>query len=134
MVIVFTGFFTQLLADYLLPVLVLPFNVVVLFTIYSLKFRQEHSDLALIYFQPGSPEENFYYHQNRKTRFEKFKYIFPELPVFGEWKISQGFDGDYTHKDDWKYAWDFVITDDSGKEYSKILEMYQQIIIAIIHR
>jgi urea transporter/murein DD-endopeptidase MepM/ murein hydrolase activator NlpD len=119
MVIVFTGFFTQLLADYLLPVLVLPFNVVVLFTIYSLKFRQEHSDLALIYFQPGSPEENFYYHQNRKTRFEKFKYIFPELPVFGEWKISQGFDGDYTHKDDWKYAWDFVIEDEKNNEYSE---------------
>ncbi len=118
MVIVFTGFFSKLLIDYLLPVLVLPFNVVVLFTIYSLKFRQEHSDLTLLYFQPGSPEENFYYHQNRKTRFDKFKYVFPELPVFGEWKISQGFDGEHTHKDEWRFAWDFVIEDDKGNEFN----------------
>ncbi len=118
MVIIFTGFFTTLLNRIPLPVLVLPFNIIVLAIIYSLKFRQEQSDFVLLYFQPGSPEENYYYHQNRKSRFEKFKYVFPELPFFGEWIISQGFEGKFTHKDKWKYAWDFVIKNEKGNEFS----------------
>jgi len=116
-IIIFTVFFEKLLSENMLPVLVLPFNFVVLSTIYSLKFRQENTDLTLLYFNPGSPEENYYYHQNRITRFEGFKYLFPELPFWGEWKVSQGFNGQYTHKNDWKYAWDFVIEGDNKKEY-----------------
>ena len=116
-IIIFTVFFEKVLSENMLPVLVLPFNFVVLSTIYSLKFRQENTDLTLLYFNPGSPEENYYYHQNRITRFEGFKYLFPELPFWGEWKVSQGFNGKHTHKKDWKYAWDFIIDDDNGKEY-----------------
>ncbi len=116
-IIIFTVFFEKLLGENMLPVLVLPFNFVVLSTIYSLKFRQENTDLTLLYFNPGSPEENYYYHQNRITRFEGFKYLFPELPFWGEWKVSQGFNGQYTHKNDWRYAWDFVIEGDNKKEY-----------------
>lgn len=118
MIIIFTGFFAKVLAGYFLPILVLPFNFVVLATLYSLRFRQESSDLVLLYFKPGSPEENYYYHTTQLKRFEKFKKLFPELPVFGEWTVSQGIDGAVTHKEDWKYAWDFVITDDKDKEYS----------------
>ncbi|GJQ63189.1 MAG: hypothetical protein SCALA702_22420 [Melioribacteraceae bacterium] len=118
MIIIFTGFFAKILDQYLLPVLVLPFNMVALSTIYSLKFRQEHTDFVLLYFQPGSPEENYYFHQNRKSRFDKFKAMFPELPFFGEWYITQGFEGSHTHKDDWKYAWDFEIKDEKDKLYS----------------
>ena len=126
-IIIFTLFFEKVLSEDMLPVLVLPFNFVVLSTIYSLKFRQQNSDLTLLYFKPGSPEENYYYHQNRVTRFEGFKHMFPELPFWGEWKVSQGFDGRITHKDDWKYAWDFVITDEKGKEFGntgKLTEDY----------
>jgi len=118
MIVIFTGFFAKFLNYYLLPVLVLPFNVVALSVLYSLKFRQEHSDFVLLYFQPGSPEENYYFHQNRKTRFEKFKSMFPELPFFGEWFITQGFEGKHTHKDDWKYAWDFEIKDEKDSLFS----------------
>ncbi len=118
MVVIFTGFFSQLLSGSSFPLLVLPFNFIVLTTIYSLKFRKDQTDLVLLYFKPGSPEENFYYHQKRKTRFENFKYLFPELPFFGEWKVSQGFNGQHTHKDDWKYAWDFVVVDKNSSQYS----------------
>ncbi len=116
-VIVFTGFFEKLLDSYFLPVLVLPFNFIVLSTIYSLKFRGEQTDFVLLYFKPGSPEENFYYHQNRKSRFEKFKYFFAELPFWGEWKVSQGYNGKYTHKDEWQHALDFVIPTEHGEDY-----------------
>lgn len=118
MIIVFSIFFTKLLIPFYLPVLVLPFNLVVLSVIYSLKFRKEQTDLVLLYFAPGSPEENFYYHNNRKFRFDKFKLLFPELPVFGQWTISQGVNGSLTHKDRFKDAWDFTINDHTNKIYS----------------
>lgn len=115
--IVLTGFFVQFLKGSQLPILVLPFNFITLTTIYSLKFRKEHSDLTLLYFAPGSPEENFYYHRNRVARFKDYKPLYAELPVFGEWFISQGFNGQHTHKEDWKYAWDFVVADDKKEQY-----------------
>jgi len=118
MVVVFSGFFHRIFLDSSLPILVLPFNLIVLTTIYSLKFRQEQSDLVLLYFTPGSPEENFYYHQTKRKRFENFKGVFAELPFFGEWFISQGFDGEITHKDEWKYAWDFAVTDKKNSQFS----------------
>ncbi|MBA4250561.1 MAG: hypothetical protein C0425_04235 [Chlorobiaceae bacterium] len=117
MVVIFTLFFYQLLPSAIL-ILVLPFNFIVLTTLYSLKFRQDQSDLVLLYFSPGSPEENYYYHQNRKSRFDRFKYFFAELPFFGRWLVSQGFNGKHTHKEDWKYAWDFVVVDSDKKEFS----------------
>ncbi len=117
-IIILTGFFVKFMSGFYLPVLVLPFNFVVLATLYSLKFRQEQSDLVLLYFKPGSPEENYYYHKNRQSRFNKFKKVFPELPFFGEWFISQGINGGITHKEDWKDAWDFVIVEDNKSEYS----------------
>jgi urea transporter len=116
-IITFTLFFENILSEKLLPVLVLPFNIVTLSTIYSLKFRQENTDLTLLYFPPGSPEENFYYHSTRLSRFASFKYLFPELPFLGKWTITQAFDGEYTHKEDWKYAWDFEIADENGSFY-----------------
>lgn len=117
MVVIIAGFFQQILTGTNFPMLVLPFNFIVLFTIYSLKFRQEQTDLVLLYFKPGSPEENFYYHVNRKKRFDRFKYFFTELPFFGEWFVSQGFDGEFTHKKDWRYAHDFVIKDNNNSQF-----------------
>jgi urea transporter len=118
MVVIMTGFFIKVFTGTHFPVLVLPFNFIVLSTIYSLKFRKENTELVLLYFNPGSPEENFYHHQRRKSRFERFKFMFAELPFFGEWFVSQGFEGKYTHKDDWKYAWDFTVTDEKDSEHS----------------
>ncbi|HRN27388.1 MAG TPA: urea transporter [Ignavibacteriaceae bacterium] len=118
MVVIFTGVFAKIFSGTLYPILVLPFNFIVLSTIYSLKFRKEQTDLVLLYFKPGSPEENYYYHQKRKVRFENFKFIFPELPFYGEWQVSQAFDGEFTHKGDWKYAWDFVVVDEKNSQFA----------------
>ncbi len=117
-IVVLTGFFGKLLSTQSLPTLVLPFNFAVLTVIYSLKFRREQSDLVLLYFLPGTPEENYYYHHNRLSRFEKFKAVVPELPFYGEWSVSQGHNGAITHKDKWRFAWDFVVVDEKGSECS----------------
>ncbi len=118
MVIVMSGFFLKILAPLNLPILVFPFNIIVLSVVYSLKFRKEHSDFVLLYFKPGSPEENYYYHHKQKARFENFKYIFPELPFYGEWYVSQGTNGNITHKSDWQFAFDFIIRDENGLDHS----------------
>lgn len=118
MVVILTASFMRLLAPLFLPVLVLPFNFIVLSILYSLKFRREQSDLVLLYFQPGTPEENYYYHHARVARFERFKALLAELPFFGEWYVSQAHNGDITHKGDWRHAWDFVVVDGKNKEHA----------------
>ena len=97
----------------------LPFNVVVLSFLYVLRLRLTPSeDLALVYNQKNSPERNLYSYLNSFDRFPSYTYFPVLLPFFGEWTVSQGNDGEYTHKGEWKYAWDFVITDKEGKQYS----------------
>lgn len=101
-----------------LSVFVLPFNFTVFLLIYAMKFREKSGEIVLLYFKPGSPEENYYYHKNQKSRFEKYKYINVSLPFNGEWDVSQAFDGEFTHKKDWRFAFDFVIKDETGKTYN----------------
>lgn len=105
------------LGQYGIPVLVIPFNIAGILLISALMFRTDGRKPVLLYFAPGSPEQNLYYHLTQKSRFEKFKYYFPELPFYSEWTVSQGREGNITHKDDWKYAWDFVITDDKNSQF-----------------
>lgn len=102
-----------------ISVFVLPFNFTVFLLIYALKFREKSGEIVLLYFKPGSPEENFYYHKNQKSRFEKYKYINASLPFNGEWDVHQAFDGEITHKKDWRFAFDFVIKDETGKTYNE---------------
>lgn len=37
------------------------------------------------------------------------------LPFTGKWTVYQGFDGQWTHRGNWKYAYDFIITDEGEK-------------------
>ncbi|MGB9665101.1 MAG: urea transporter [Ignavibacteria bacterium] len=115
---VFTIVFQSAFQKVNLSVFVLPFNLTVFLLIYTLKFREKYGEIVLLYFKPGSPEENYYYHKNQKSRFEKYKYINVSLPFNGEWDVYQAFDGEYTHKKDWRFAFDFVIKDETGKTYN----------------
>ncbi|HEY3296439.1 MAG TPA: urea transporter [bacterium] len=117
MVVVFTGVFVRITNPVHLPVMVLSFNLVVLGTLYSLKFRSHSSGLVLLYFLPGSPEENYYYHSTVRARFHALKYFLPDLPFSGAWTVSQGYDGPHTHRGDWKHALDFVVCGEDGKTY-----------------
>ncbi|MBM3462118.1 MAG: hypothetical protein FJX76_08470 [Armatimonadetes bacterium] len=39
------------------------------------------------------------------------------VPFFGRWKVSQGPDGAYTHQGEGRHAWDFVVTDETGRTH-----------------
>lgn len=102
-----------------LPVFSLPFNIVVLLLLYLLRTRERfHSKPALVLFQQFSPEKNLYssvVNQRRLAHLAKFPL---RLPFWGKWLVTQAVDGKHTHKNAWKYAWDFEMTDDDGKTYS----------------
>lgn len=101
-----------------LPVYSLPFNLVVLLFLYALKFRLRPSDtLAEVMIQHNSPEKNLYAFHNDVIRFHHRDKESLKLPFLGQWTISQAHDGEYTHKDEFRHAWDFVITDPEELQY-----------------
>jgi hypothetical protein len=52
------------------------------------------------------------------VRFHQSDKLPIRLPFLGKWTVSQGHDGEHTHKEDYRHAWDFVITDLDGKQFS----------------
>lgn len=101
-----------------LSVYALPFNLVSILFLFVLKSRNRNfSRPQLVSIQQFSAEKHVYSYQNYLQRFTQDKIIRLSLPFFGKWRVNQGFDGEYTHKGDWQYAWDFVLTHDD-KEFS----------------
>lgn len=108
----------QILDSFFLPVHSFPFNLVTLITLYALKFRVDNrAGLSTIFWQQNTPEKNLYSFTNFMRRFGKNSFIPIYLPFFGEWTVTQGHNGEYTHKDDWRHAWDFEIKDEEGRTY-----------------
>jgi urea transporter len=102
-----------------LSVYSLPFNIVVLVFLYSLKFRERFYDKPqLVAYQQYSPEKNLYSQVNYKARFGKSLFFPFVLPFWDEWKVTQGHNGKFTHQGDWRHAWDFEVTDVDGLTYS----------------
>ena len=96
----------------------LPFNMVVLMFLYALKLREKRpKNLIETPVQLGKPEKNLYLHAGNMKRFPAAYPISASLPFYGEWTVSQGHSGEYTHKGAWRNAWDFVITNRSGKQF-----------------
>jgi urea transporter len=96
-----------------IPVFTLPFNLTVLLFIYvlgSVKYPMMN------YTSLDQPERSLVNFLNYKNRFD---WITPSinLPFMGCWTVYQEFDGAWTHKGVWKYAYDFVIEDDEAKTY-----------------
>ena len=108
-----------LFSHFNLGIYALPFNMVVLLFIYINKLRvKKKYELKEVIIQHNSPEKNLYYSLQAEERFKDLKYLPISLPVRGEWTISQAHNGEYTHQDKWKHAWDFVITNNKGLEYN----------------
>lgn len=101
-----------------IPVFSLPFCIVVILVLYCLRLRTVPRKLIITPVQYFSPEQNLYRYLNGKERLLNKFYFHLYLPVMGEWMISQGHDGDMTHKAEWSKALDFVILDNEMKTFS----------------
>ena len=108
-----------LLKPFNLTLLSLPFNLIILTFIYSLRFRTEQSKFKEVQIQEGTPERNLYSYQSFTKRFPNFGWLQIKLPFLGEWYITQGQDGEQTHKGEWANAWDFALINSSSSQYEK---------------
>lgn len=100
-----------------LPILSLPFVIMVPMVIYVLRMSNRIPGVVEVIYQQHSPEKNLYSYQNYQQRFGKSTYVQIGLPFFGEWSVDQGYNGKYTHRDNYRFAWDFVIRDASDKTF-----------------
>ncbi len=108
----------EILKHFSLSVYSLPFNLVVILFLYALKLRtRAGGELVEPVLQLYSPENNLYFFNNAKLRFKDLQFFPVRLPFWGEWTVSQGHNGEYTHRENWKHAWDFVIEDENGQEF-----------------
>jgi urea transporter len=109
----------RLFALFELSVFSLPFNIVIIGVLYAFKIRFDQTKPPILTFlQQKNPETNAYIYDSQSAK-KYISYFFPiRLPFMGKWTVNQGHDGIYTHKEFFKYAWDFIIKDaSSGKEF-----------------
>ena len=99
---------------YGIPAFTLPFAVVTLGVIYVLGLVGN----PLVAQRIGkTPEETLETHLANRLRYPGTERTL--LPPFaGKWTVWQGFDGGWTHKGAWRYAYDFVLTGDDGKTHT----------------
>ena len=116
--VIITAGLAKVFAVWLISIYSLPFNIVVILFLYVLKLRTTNRQhLTDNFVKQSNPEKAIYLN---KTAIEenKSKLFFPvSLPFFGEWSIMQAHNGEYTHKDEWQHAWDFIIIDKNEKQF-----------------
>lgn len=98
----------------------LPFNVIMIGILYALKIRYDQTrGPILTMVHQKNPETNAYLYDSQPAK-KYSAFITPiRLPFMGKWMVNQAHDGKYTHKDFFRYAWDFIIKDTSSdKEFS----------------
>ncbi|MDD3532420.1 MAG: urea transporter [Candidatus Cloacimonetes bacterium] len=102
-----------------LPIFALPMNIVVIGLIYSLRLRLQHRSPILNDYGILHPEKALDAYLSRYRRFVSTGVPQLQMPVTGQWLVTQGHNGEHTHKKDWAMAWDFEIEDTKGKKYSQ---------------
>ncbi len=109
--------FLTLITAINVPILALPFNLVVLTMLYTM-IRLRSTDLASFIApmpesaaQDSSPGES----QSVSAPPSKLPRIHP--PFTGRGLVSQGFHGNWTHRGEWAHALDFIIVDEEQRDY-----------------
>lgn len=112
-------FLSKLLIPLQLPLFSLPFSLITILFVYFLVLRVKPGKTVLTVLQQFSPEINLYTHSNSLDRLSGSRYFPLCLPFWGEWTVSQGYNGKHTHKGEWSRALDFVLTDETKKSWDR---------------
>ena len=107
--VVLTDAIAMLFNYYSIPVFTIPFNMTVIafiFTLSVIYYKEFNLDIK------ATPEESL---SNYLSKFFRFGSLSTKisLPFSGEWSVYQAFNGRWTHKGQYKYAYDFVKVKDS---------------------
>lgn len=107
---------TRFLSYVFLPTYSFAFCATTILFLYFLNTSKNKALPETAKFIEKTPEKTLYNTTVNNDRLSFTKYFPINLPFIGEWKVSQGYNGAYTHKGNWKQAWDFVI-EDNGQQY-----------------
>ena len=110
--VVLTDAISTLFNYYAIPVFTLPFNITVIIFIFMLSmmyYKEFNIDIK------STPEESLTNYLSKIFRFGTVG-VKIGLPFLGKWDVYQAFDGEWTHKGKYKYAYDFVKKQE-GKTY-----------------
>ncbi len=104
----------SLLTPYGLPVLAMPFITVTSLMLFVIIIRPDAGRLKLVRGDWESPESDLNKELYRAKRYPDPKLPVVYLPVTGRWIVTQGPNGDETHKGRWNHAWDFEVEVEGG--------------------
>ncbi|MCB9763171.1 MAG: urea transporter [Alphaproteobacteria bacterium] len=96
------------------PAIALPFNLIVLLTLYALAQRTGQTAPRPVDLPGASPEESLHRYHTRVRRFQQSLIVRLQLPFRGEWVCTQGNDGEHTHKGAWRHGLDFEVLGADG--------------------
>ncbi|SFV90350.1 Peptidase, M23/M37 family [hydrothermal vent metagenome] len=111
--VVLTDAIVMLFNYFAIPVFTLPFNITVISFIFI---------LSIIYYKEfnieikATPEASLANYLSKIFRFGEIPTKIA-LPFSSTWSVYQGFDGAWTHKGEYRYAYDFVKKHPNGKTY-----------------
>ncbi len=114
LVLIFLG---KVLAVLHLKAYTISFSVLCTAFLFSLNQRWLQNFLHIVTIQYFSAEKTIYKYLNSIQRFKNAHLSKVALPFWGEWMVSQGYEGKITHLGDWGNALDFVILDSQLKTY-----------------
>lgn len=105
---------TQVFSYYFaVPAYTLPFNLATLGVVYALSVNRFP---GMTKYFASCPEETLENELVRRARFDSAGRPLA-LPFHGRWTVWQAFDDEWTHQGAWRYAYDFVISDDEGRTH-----------------
>ncbi|MBE0622043.1 MAG: urea transporter, partial [Burkholderiales bacterium] len=94
-----------------LPLLTLPFIAAVYLWLGALAVRADNRAPRLNLDSPEAPERSYERARIAQVRGSALDSVALMAPFFGEWRISQAFDGAYTHRSPWQHALDAEIVE-----------------------
>ena len=109
--------FQFLFENYYVAPYAFPMNITVTFIVIALRLRLQNSRPYIVDFGVMIPEDNLKYYHAKIKRFYQSGGPQFYLPFAGEWVITQGNNGDITHKLQWAYAWDFEMEDKDKSKF-----------------
>lgn len=104
------------LSAFQLPALTLPFVCAVYLCLGGLATRVDARAPYLTLDQPAAPEAAYERRRLAQARGAAAHSVPLLAPFYGEWTVSQGFNGEHTHKAPWQHALDFQITEE-GRDH-----------------
>jgi urea transporter/murein DD-endopeptidase MepM/ murein hydrolase activator NlpD len=100
-----------------LPLLAFPFVATTTIILYAVKHRERLDYFQTITLPADSPEDNLKAANNYTARALASEIPGFELPFHGEWTVTQGISGEYTHQGLWTHAWDFEVFGEDGRPF-----------------